>query len=326
MIVAVVDTGVRLDHPDLQGQLVAGYDFITRSGQRARDGNGIDPDPNDPGDLGAGAGSSLPRHARRGHDRRGARTMESASRGSRLGARVMPGARARPQRRHLLRRDAGRALRGQAAERLVDAARKRADIINLSLGGGGFDQAFQDVVDTASRGRRRSSWPRPATTIRARPRSPASYDGVVSVAAVDLNRTPAPYSNFGDQHRHRRARRRHVGGPQRRQPSRTACSRPWLTTPARRSSSCYAFYQGTSMATPHVSGVLALMRSVNPAITAGADRRSARPGQADAGSRHARSRQRDRAGASSTPAPHGDRRRARRTRRRPRSWRHAQWG
>ena len=51
VIVAVIDTGVVLDHPDLQGQLVDGYDFISDP-QISRDGDGIDPDPDDPGDLG----------------------------------------------------------------------------------------------------------------------------------------------------------------------------------------------------------------------------------------------------------------------------------
>ena len=58
MIVAVVDTGVLLEHPDLKGQLIAGYDFI-RDPDRARDGDGIDPDPNDSGDLGFGGSSSF---------------------------------------------------------------------------------------------------------------------------------------------------------------------------------------------------------------------------------------------------------------------------
>ena len=57
VIVAVLDTGVRLDHPDLAGQFVSGYDMIgygssssATSVAIANDGNGPDADPSDPGD------------------------------------------------------------------------------------------------------------------------------------------------------------------------------------------------------------------------------------------------------------------------------------
>ena len=55
-IVAVLDTGARLDHPDLAGQFVAGYDMIGFSSSSstataiANDGGGADADPSDPGD------------------------------------------------------------------------------------------------------------------------------------------------------------------------------------------------------------------------------------------------------------------------------------
>ena len=49
VVVAILDTGVRFDHPDLAGKLLAGYDFITDAGA-ANDGGGRDADPSDPGD------------------------------------------------------------------------------------------------------------------------------------------------------------------------------------------------------------------------------------------------------------------------------------
>jgi serine protease len=264
VVVAVVDTGVRLDHPDLVTKLVPGYDFISDSA-RARDGNGIDPDPNDPGDLGGGIGASS------FHGTHVAGTIAAATNngvgvaGIAWGSKVMP-VRVLGQRGGTLY-DVMQGVRYAAAlpndSGTVPA--KPADIINLSLTGGGFSQSEQDLFDAvhdagvivvAAAGNSASS----------APEFPASYANVFSVAAVDLNRNPAPYSNFGPK-----IDLAAPGGDTSVDRNADSWADGVLSTVADDSGSSvqfsYAFYQGTSMAAPHVSGIFALMRSVNAAIT-----------------------------------------------------------
>ena len=66
IVVAVLDTGVRFDHPDLPtkagGNMLAGYDMISEDSPgdftSANDGDGRDPDASDPGDFVTAADSA----------------------------------------------------------------------------------------------------------------------------------------------------------------------------------------------------------------------------------------------------------------------------
>lgn len=57
VVVAMIDSGVRHDHPDLIGKLLPGRDFVSDT-EIANDGDGWDTDPSDPGDWVTSAESS----------------------------------------------------------------------------------------------------------------------------------------------------------------------------------------------------------------------------------------------------------------------------
>jgi serine protease len=264
VVVAVVDTGVLSSHPDLAGQLVDGYDFV-RDKDSAGDGDGIDPNPEDPGSsFAGGSGSFHGTHtsgtvAARGNNRIGVA-------GSAYSSRVMP-LRALGADGSGTSYDVNQAIR-YAAGLVNDSAtlpQKAADIINLSLGGGPFSQSDQElfnevreagVMVVAAAGNEASSVPG----------YPASYTHVISVSAVDAQRRLAPYSNTGTG-----IDLAAPGGDNSADLNGDGYPEGVLSTGGSFNGGnvnfVYSFLNGTSMASPHVAGVLALMKSVNRELT-----------------------------------------------------------
>jgi serine protease len=260
VIVAVVDTGILSRHPDLRGQWVAGYDFVRDSGDAA-DGDGIDPDPEDPGAGQDPASNSF-------HGTHVSGTVAAAGDNRTGVAGVAYGARVMPLR--ALGADGGTSYDVDQAIRFAaglanDSSTlpaQRADIINLSLGGAPFSQASQEllrqvrsagVMVVAAAGNEGSSLPS----------YPASYDGVISVAAVDAQRRRTSYSNTGPA-----IDLAAPGGDNGVDLNGDGYPDGVLSTDGLGSGEYgYTFLSGTSMAAPHVAGVLALMKSVNPELS-----------------------------------------------------------
>ncbi len=266
--VAIVDTGVLLNHPDLIGQFSSdgGYDFILDD-QSSDDGEpGIDSNADDPGDSSFGDSSFHGTHvAGTVAARTDFVTASSGVAGVAPGVKIMPlrvlGAFGGTQY------DINQALLYAAGlpndSGTVPA--QKADVINMSLGGAGFSQSSQNVINQV---RAAGSIVVAAAGNEASgvPSYPASYNGVISVSAVDLNNNLAPYSNFGSG-----IDVAAPGGNTGRDDNGDGNPDGVLSTAGDDSGvgivNNYKLFQGTSMASPHVAGVFALMKSVYGDLT-----------------------------------------------------------
>ena len=267
VVVAVIDTGYR-PHADLAANILQGYDFISDTFV-SNDGNGRDSDASDPGDWinagECGPGDPTAFEASSWHGTHVAGTIAARTNNSVGVAGVAFNARIVPAR--VLGKCGG--YTSDIADAIVWTSggavsgvptnANPAKVLSISLGGiGSCDTTTQNAINSArSRG---------ANVIvaagnynhNASQDTPANCSGVVTVAAVGRNGGKASYSNFGATVE--------VAAPGGSGGANSVLStlNTGNTTPG---SDAYALYNGTSMATPHVSGVVALMLSVKPTLT-----------------------------------------------------------
>ncbi|WP_051361097.1 S8 family serine peptidase [Desulfuromonas sp. TF] len=257
---AVLDTGILPGHPDLQNRLVSGYDFVSNP-DLANDGDGIDPDPTDPGDGFHEFSSSF--HGTLVAGIVAAETDNIAGvAGVTWATRLMP----------LRVLGIGGGTDANIAQAIRYAAglpnnsgtfpERPADVINMSFGGSGFSQTVNDAVQDA-RAAGSVLVAAAGNNSNSIPFYPASYAGVLAVAAVDLASQRAPYSNFGPQ-----IDLAAPGGDSSRDLNGDGHPDGILSTDGDiEGNFLYRFQSGTSFSAPHVAGVVALMLGVNPSLS-----------------------------------------------------------
>ncbi|MCF6199617.1 MAG: S8 family peptidase [Hyphomicrobiaceae bacterium] len=265
-IVAILDTGLYYEHEDIKNnpRILPGYDFISDP-RNAKDGDGIDNDPSDPG-TGSEKGTCASRSAEVDgwHGTHVAGLAGAMGSNNRIGAtggawhiRILPV--------RVLGRCGGGSLRdimrgmlwaGGIAQPGVPDNLMPADIINLSLSAQiSCTPLMQTIVNTLKQ--------RGVTIIAsagndgvdAAGTMPANCNNVIAVAASDARGHLTPYSNFGEK-----VDIMAPGGDLSRDDNGDKFADGMLSA----FKGGYKFYQGTSQAAPMVAAAAALIKSHNP--------------------------------------------------------------
>ena len=254
IVVAVLDTGI-INHADLGSNVIPGADLISDP-TSAGDGNGRDQDPTDEGGDNPNGGSSW-------HGTHVAGTIGADTNNGRGIAGVAWSVNILPVR--VLGRDGGTTAdivagiewaMGRPVSGLTTNPRP-ADVLNLSLGGDGAPSAaVQSAIDSAvAQGAIFAVAAGNENEDTAR-KFPCNQQRVICVGASKPNTRRASYSNFGAE-----VTLMAPGGEVAEDTNGDGYGDGVLST-ARGSdgADAYLFYNGTSMATPHVAGLLALMK------------------------------------------------------------------
>ena len=242
-IVAVLDSGILSGHPDIVNKLEPGYDMIMDPGLSG-DGDGPDPDPEDPGQSGF-------------HGTHVAGIVAAATNNGQGVAGVSWGARIMPVRVLSYEGtffDIAQGILFAAGLDNVSGAipLRPAQVINMSLRGIQPSEFARSAVQKA-RDEGLVVVAAAGNDVSWLPHYPAAQDNVISVSAIDQNDRLANFSNYGLTI------------------DATAPGINVFSTIGDQSSGdvqyTYSYAQGTSMSSPHVAGVAALMKAAYPALT-----------------------------------------------------------
>lgn len=265
--VAVLDSGITA-HPDLDANVLPGYDFIAESAF-SNDGNGRDSDPTDAGNWTVNDQCFTGSKATPSdwHGTHVAGTIAAIANNNEGIAGVASEAKIVPVRvlgacggfdsdiTDGIIWAAGGSVRG------VPANQHPAQVINMSIGSEGTcTTPYRQAIAQANKRGSIVVVAAGNNNFDASKSSPGNCEDVITVGATDKNGKRSYFSNYGSRVDVSApgGDRRYWGG------GILSTLNAGKTAPGKAD---YAEYQGTSMAAPHVAGIVALMKAVDPKLT-----------------------------------------------------------